>query len=388
MLDGRDRLGPQDLVEVLKTYRDLLRLHQDRINRLNVYPVPDGDTGTNLALTMESVVKEVEANPRTDMAGLADALSHGSLMGARGNSGVILSQILRGIADGVRPLEAVDGATLTESLVRAREGAYKAVQNPVEGTILTVMSAAAAGATEAHAGGVATLAQVVQSATTNAADALERTPEMLPVLRAAGVVDSGGSGLLLLFYALLHVVTGAPLPEAPDEVVGGVPVARVAEVGMTGGRFEVMFLLEAPEEAMEGFRARWSAIGDSIAVVGGDGLYNCHVHTDDIGAAVEAAIEVGRPRSIRVTDLLEEVAEERWVRQAVGQHGGEAGTLAPGTAEPTNLEPATQPACAVVAVCSGSGIERIFRSLGVSGVVSGGRSMNPSLAEVLAAVEA
>jgi len=380
-----DRLGADDLRQVVSGFRDALRSHQDGINRLNVYPVPDGDTGTNMALTMESVVAELEGADLApdDLAGTCKAIGHGSLMGARGNSGVILSQILRGFTQVVAAAEVVDGAAYAEALTAAAKGAYEAVGNPVEGTILTVVREAAEGAT-ACATGTTELVAVVDAALAQGADALARTPTMLQVLADAGVVDSGGTGLLLFLHATLHVIDGRPVPEASvteaiadaGRVDALTALAQDAHAEGHGGiadlRYEVMYLLEAPDAAIPAFKGVWAGIGDSIVVVGGDGLFNCHIHTDDIGASIEAAIEIGKPSKIRVTDLLEEVEEERWVREAEEE---------PAAA----LDPVTT---AVVAIATGEGIKRIFQSLGVQQVITGGQSMNPSTAQILEAVEA
>jgi DAK2 domain fusion protein YloV len=377
-----ERLTAADLADVVVAYRDALRAHQELINRLNVFPVPDGDTGTNMALTLESVVREVTETGAQDMPAVAQAISHGSLMGARGNSGVILSQLLRGLADTVRDVDGstdgFDASVLVDGLGRATRGAYQAVQQPMEGTILTVAKAASDAASAAPEG--SGLGEVLERARQGASDALARTPELLPVLKSAGVVDAGGAGYLLLFDAFLHVADGRPLPEPPAERPDGATVVRSPDgpgdaQGDGGLRYEVMYFLEAPDESIPSFREVWAGLGDSIVVVGGDGLWNCHIHTDDIGAAIEAAIEAGRPRRIRVSDLWEQVEEERWVREA----GGDTDEL--GDAElPVK--------CAVVAVCTGEGIRRIFRSLGVHHVVSGGQSMNPSTADLLAAIAA
>jgi DAK2 domain fusion protein YloV len=394
-----DRLAASDLAAVMAAFRDGLRAHQAYINRLNVYPVPDGDTGTNMALTAESVVQEIErrtegADPTQaagadrldpDLPTVAQAISYGSLMGARGNSGVILSQILRGLFAPAADQEALDAAHLVEGLQRAADGAYSAVQTPVEGTMLTVIRAAADGAAEAGASdpGGPSLLPVLDGAHRSAQAALDRTPELLPVLKSAGVVDSGGAGLLLLFDAFLLVAAGRPLPAPPAPPPGAGSHARAAAGGASSEdheaagdlRYEVMYLLTAPDELIPAFREVWAGIGDSIVVVGGGGMWNCHIHTDDIGAAIEAALEAGRPREIRVTDLFEQVEEESWVRAAVGT---EAAAEVP-------EEPVF---CAVVAVCTGEGIGRIFRSLGVHHVVHGGQSMNPSTADILQAIEA
>ncbi len=368
-----EHLGAGDLRAVVTAYRDALKAHREAINDLNVYPVPDGDTGTNMALTLESVVAELEGAGQS-MASVCDAVARGSLMGARGNSGVILSQILRGLTSVLRDAERADGEVVARALKAAAEGAYQAVGRPVEGTILTVVREAAEAAAGARAD--AALVEVLDAARAEGLASLGRTPELLDVLRQAGVVDAGGSGFLLLLDAVLSVVDGRPLPEP-----AAVPVGRSAahppapsDVETPGGpRYEVMFLLEAPDEAVPALRTAWEAIGDSIAVVGGEGIWNCHVHTDDIGAAVEAGIDAGRPRQIRVTDLAGQVQEQGWVDRA---------------AAPASERPAVAGTTAVVAVASGEGLHRLFRSLGATEVVAGGQSMNPSTAELLDAVEA
>ena len=215
-------LGADDLRAVMGGYRDALRLHQTDINRLNVYPVPDGDTGTNMALTLEAVVSELEGvEAGAGLAAVCKAIGHGSLMGARGNSGVILSQLLRGMGERMAAAgeDGVPPRLLVEAMTHASDLARRAVVRPVEGTILTVAAAAAAGG--AAAADDASLLGVVESARAEAADALARTPEMLPVLAQAGVVDAGGAGFLLLLDAFLLVLDGRPLPEpsgapAPD----------------------------------------------------------------------------------------------------------------------------------------------------------------------------
>ncbi len=382
-------LGADDLRAVMGGYRDALRLHQVDINRLNVYPVPDGDTGTNMALTLEAVVSELEGiESGAGLAAVCRAIGHGSLMGARGNSGVILSQLLRGMSERMAAAgeTGVGPDVLVDAIGHASELARRAVVRPVEGTILTVAAAAAAGA--ANGSG---LLGVVESARGEAADALARTPEMLPVLAQAGVVDAGGTGYLLLLDAFLLVLDGRPLPEpsgvpAPDlsALSGSWAAGEPGPNGAAGGehavgdlRYEVMYFLSAPDDSVEAFKEVWAGIGDSIVVVGGDGLWNCHIHTDDVGAAIEAGVDAGRPHRIRVTDLDEQVEEERWVRESVGAPG--AGPSSEGTGPP--------PTTSVVAVVSGDGIGRIFRSLGVHHLVVGGQTMNPATADLVKAVE-
>ena len=357
----------------MAAFADALVSHRAGINRLNVYPVPDGDTGTNMSLTLASVMAEVDqADPRT-MAELCTALAHGSLMGARGNSGVILSQIVRGMCGVLREHDTVDAPVLADALDAAAAAAYGAVMRPVEGTILTVMRELA-GAAVAAAGRGADLLGVAEAAWTRGHEALAHTPELLAVLRDAGVVDAGGAGLLLFCDALLSVIDGRPLPVPPvgadDQPLAMVSVAAAPDVASL--RYEVMFFLHATDDSLAAFKDAWMRIGDSIVVVGDNGTYNCHVHTNDIGAAVEAGIAAGRPSKIRVTDLFEEVEEREWVRAAAVAPAAVAARVTTG----------------VVAVGVGDGIVALFRSLGVHEIVTGGQSMNPSTADLLAAVEA
>jgi DAK2 domain fusion protein YloV len=380
-----DTLHAEELCRVIGTFRDGLRSHQQLINRLNVYPVPDGDTGTNMALTLESVASELDGLASPDMTAACKAIAHGSLMGARGNSGVILSQLLRGLSDG---LDAPGGRPgpmeLAAALVTADVLAREAVMRPVEGTILTVARGAAEGARAAADAG-ATLVGVAEAARSGAMEALELTPTLLPVLAQAGVVDAGGTGYVLLFDALLTVLDGRDMPTPPDlpelgsgsEPGVGYGGSSDADAALAGLRYEVMYLLEAPDETIPAFKEVWAGLGDSIVVVGGDGLWNCHIHTDEVGPAIEASLDAGRPRSIRVTDLLEEVEEERWVREAAGDVDS----------GPSDAPLGPTPVTSVVAVASGDGIGRIFRSLGVQRLIAGGQSMNPSIAELVEAVD-
>jgi DAK2 domain fusion protein YloV len=383
-----ERFDADALRSTVATYRDLLKAHADRLNRLNVYPVPDGDTGTNMARTLDAVVEELDG-AGTDLAATCAAVSHGSLMGARGNSGVILSQVLRGIAGTLGHTGDGSASTFGAALTAASTAAYQAVLKPIEGTILTVVRASAdAGAAVADEPS-ASVTDVLRAAREAAATALERTPELLPVLRDAGVVDAGGAGYLLLLDAALHVVAGDPLPEAaaaadgPSPAQLGTAAHRAAHDAGPGGvdvselRYEVMYFLDLDDERIDAFKQGWGEIGDSIVVVGGDGLWNCHVHTNDIGAAIETALTLdGRPSRIRVTDLFEEVAEEHAAREAAVRGG-------PRAAVGGGLPPVT---CAVVAVASGDGLVELFAALGVQGVVTGGQTLNPSTAELLDAV--
>lgn len=366
-----DELGPSQIIEVLHTYARALRERRKGIDKLNVYPVPDGDTGTNMSLTMQSVLTELKAAAHDDMHAIATAVSKGATLGARGNSGAILAQVLRGIAETVKEKSSVGPNDLAEALERARSASYQAVLKPVEGTILTVVSAASAAAqksaTEGHK-----LRDQLHHVHQAAADALARTPELLPVLKQAGVVDAGGSGFMLLVDALRYVATGEPLPGAKDDLDEvHEPDIHDLHSEISELRYEVMFLLDAADERIPEFRAAWAAMGDSIVVVGGDGMWNCHIHADDIGPTIEAAIAIGRPHQIRITDLQE---------QAQHVHGEDW------THDGAEYQESHFENVSVVAVISGNGMRAAFRSLGVSQIVSGGQSMNPSVGELLDAV--
>ena len=393
-----EQLGPDALRHTLVTFRDTMKRHQADINKLNVYPVPDGDTGTNMARTLDAVVAELDKRPG-GLEPTCDAISHGSLMGARGNSGVILSQILRGLASTFKSARELGAPKVAEALKAASAAAYESVLKPIEGTILTVVRETADAATRAASDG-ATLAAMLRVARAAGRESLAKTPEMLPVLKDAGVVDAGGAGFLLFLDSALHVVDGEPLPE-PENIAGPntEQLIAVAKRGTGDGtvdvselRYEVMFLLEIDDTKSRAFMQKWGEIGDSIVVVGGDGLYNCHVHTNDIGAAIEAPIALGgRPHQIRVTDLFEEVAEEHEKREAALAAPADSGALGAGAGrgKPSFKTHAALPevTCAVVAVASGDGIAELFGNLGVHGVVTGGQTLNPSTQELLDAVE-
>jgi DAK2 domain fusion protein YloV len=366
-------LKVQGLKNIMQRFHDRLHEHREALNRLNVYPVPDGDTGTNMALTVASVVDEVSGSET--MEELSTAIAHGSLMGARGNSGVILSQILRGLADTFRSADTVDTEQMVDAFDRASTAAYEAVMRPVEGTILTVLREAAEAAGDADTPEGEDLAGLLRRTYDRAEASLQNTPELLPVLKEAGVVDAGGAGFLLLMAAFLEEVTGEEtvLPAEIFKVVAGVIAEEsVGEYDISGLRYEVMYFLEAAPDAVELFKREWMEIGDSIVVVGGDGTYNCHIHTNDIGEAIEAGIRAGRPFRLQITDLLDQAETE-----AKHHH-------------PSAFEPLPAFAAAdigVVAVAVGDGIVEMFRQLGVQGVVVGGQTMNPSTEELLAAVE-
>ncbi len=342
---------------------DALAHHQDEIDELNVYPVPDGDTGTNLALTMRAAATAVSSDRSARVGDVLAALARGAVLGARGNSGVILAQILRGIADALAGEEACAAAALAAALRCGADLAYTAVAEPVEGTMLSVMAAAAdAAQAAADAGPDAddAIGAVSEAALTGAQAALARTPEQLPELARAGVVDAGGRGLVVVFEALCGVVTG----RAPS--VADVPARRprdrsvletARETGSDRYAYEVQYLLHADESAVECLKPILGSLGDSLVVVGtGESLWNVHVHVDDVGAAIEAGIDAGRPHRITVARF----ADQARAAAAEDERSG----------------------VAIVAVAPGEGLADVFRAEGVH-VVEGGPGDNPSTAEVL-----
>jgi DAK2 domain fusion protein YloV len=340
---------------VFRVYLRVLLDHREIINRLNVYPVPDEDTGTNLSLTVQSVVDHLRDTNGLEQ--VCDAIARGSLMGARGASGLILSQLLRTLANHLKDAGGVDGTTVSEGFVAAAADATGAVLTPVEGTILTVAREAAGAAVVAARQG-ADLAGVLLAARASAADTLAHTPEMLPALAKAGVVDAGGTGLVLLLDAFLNVVAGVPLP-SPE---GTLPT-RGRDVEPQEERFELVVLLDAREENLDLLRRTWQQLGnESTVVVGGEGTWVCHLHTNELERAVVAARAAGLMRSIRVTDLVEQV---ELLRQAVERPSVTTG---------------------LVAVVSGPGLEERFRTRGAV-LVRGGRSLDPSTELLLTAVE-
>ncbi|MFI8259004.1 MULTISPECIES: DAK2 domain-containing protein [unclassified Streptomyces] len=321
--------------EAVRTWSSLavaaLGRAREDIDAINVYPVADADTGTNLYLTAESADRALAEALGTPPAGVSEttadatlseavrAYAHGALIGARGNSGTILAQLLRGVADvlGDEPAGRGPGRLLAEALTRAAEEAYRAVAHPVEGTMLTVAAAAAARAAEAAGAAAGTAADVALAAYDGARAALADTPGQLAELGRAGVVDAGGCGLVAVLGALSQALSGRP--PAAEAVRGrAVPVPRPpqpCDADEHGGpAYEVIYLLEAAEPAVAELRGRLDGLGDSLVVVGGDGLWNVHVHVDDPGAAVEAGVVAGRPYRIRITHFGDERRRARGER--------------------------------------------------------------------------
>jgi DAK2 domain fusion protein YloV len=332
------------------------------IDELNVYPVPDGDTGTNLHLTLEAAVLALGQLPDGAAPGeTLGALSRGALLGARGNSGVILSQVLRGMAETAGDRDRLDPATWATALGEGSEAAYAAVADPVEGTMLTVAREAARAAAQYADGD---LAAVVVAAADAARAALARTPEQLEVLRLAGVVDAGGRGVCVLLDALVEVVTGTAVPQsgASATATGAASaLERFHGSPHEGPAYEVMYLLDAPQTAIPALRSALSELGDALVVVGGEPTWNVHVHVDDVGLAIEAGVEAGRPHRIRVTSFRDAARAEALALPDEGR--------------------------GVVSVVAGQGLGALFETAGAT-VVPGGPGRRASTGEILAGVRA
>ena len=347
---------------------------REEIDALNVYPVPDGDTGTNLFLTLESarnsMLDLVEADPGCDLRTALAAYSRGALLGARGNSGVIMSQLVGALLKRISRSGPGDRSAnvFAEGMQQATEASYAAVGDPVEGTILSVARAAGEAAMGTALVPEHRLGHVIRAAAQAAREALERTPEQLKTLRDAGVVDAGGRGLCVVLDAAETAVTGKWSVERPPSLgVHAIPVPLPTDdLRPDGPAYEVMYLLDADDEAVPALRRRLAPLGDSLVVVGGDGLWNVHVHVDDVGAAVEAGIEAGRPYRIRVTHFAEQVermAVAAEQRRAPGRKGRK-----------------------VVVVAAGEGLGRLFGEAGAVVVPEAGK--RPSTGQVLEAINA
>jgi len=362
-----------------------LEAAREEVDALNVYPVPDGDTGTNMYLTIaaardavETAVAEAGGPAECGVGPGLAALGRGALLGARGNSGVILSEMLRALARRLAEAGPEDraAAVMADGMRLAADAAYAAVGTPVEGTMLTVARAAAEAAGEVAVDPAARTRDVLTAAAAAAREALAATPQQLQVLADAGVVDAGGRGFSVVLDAAETALTGRVPPsvrtglgshQIPVPVLPPRPAAEVGGAGASGGdlsedgpSYEVMYLLDAPAERVPPLRERLAGLGDSLVVVGDEPLWNVHVHVDDVGAAIEAGIEAGRPHRIRVTHFAEQVAEQR---AATAPRSGRA----------------------VVTVAAGPGLAALFTEAGAV-VVEGGPGRRPSTGELLEAI--
>lgn len=372
--------------------------HKDEVNALNVYPVPDGDTGTNMGLTIKSAVKNL--NEDMTVKEICAAISRGALMGARGNSGVILSQILRGFTTSLQGEKEIDGTAIARALNKGVEIAYKSVLKPVEGTILTVSRKAAEAAMQCSEN-ESRLDVVLSSAVEAGKIALAQTPDLLPVLKEAGVVDAGGRGFLYILEGGLAAVKGEAIEINGDEslVVKDKTVAFSAEFQETDIKFHYCteLMIHNAKEDHEYVRKHITEVvdGDSLVCVGDEGIIKVHYHSNDPGKIISFALTIGELFDIKVENMKEQMAREAAEKRAMEYRGTSAADMADDLAvasedaiENSAESAAPKKKCAVVAVASGDGIADIFKGLGADGVISGGQTMNPSAEDILNAMAA
>lgn len=351
-----------------------LRTNQESVNALNVFPVPDGDTGTNMVLTLQAAIDEITDVSNNDVGTLAGKLAHGALMGARGNSGVILSQIWRGFSKGIEKCQNLNGADLVEGLKQARDTAYKGVVKPVEGTILTVCKDMAL-AGEQHLKETEDPYQLLKLITEAAKVSVDYTPELLDVLKEAGVVDAGGKGLMIIFEGMVRFVEGEPLDIEPVHVkplsmIGQQEAMNSAEPGQD---YEVIVDFEPHEPlVLESFYEDLEKIGTSIQVGEGDGMYRMHIHvpTDKRYEPIDYTMTLGTISKVHIENLM--------IQMGPGAGAKE---------EPIKLANVGPDDIALITISPGIGFSRIFASLGAAAIVGGGQTMNPSTQEILEAFE-
>ena len=359
-----------------------LEAKKEFINELNVFPVPDGDTGTNMTLTIMSAAKEVQSLENADMLTIAKAISSGSLRGARGNSGVILSQLLRGFTKEIREHKEIDAVILAKACERATATAYKAVMKPKEGTILTVAKGISRKAEEL-AETTEDLEVFIPEVIKYAEEVLAQTPEMLPVIKEAGVVDSGGQGLLEVIHGAYDAFLGKEIDYAAIEASGGtkmVKPSQQAEADIKFGyctEFIIMTEKEFTDKNEAEFKAYLESIGDSIVCVADDDIVKIHVHTNDPGLAIQKALTYGQLSRMKIDNMREE-HQEKLIKDAEKAAAQQA-------SEKKKKEP--RKPVGFIAVSIGEGMNGIFRELGADYIIEGGQTMNPSTDDMLSAID-
>lgn len=360
-----------------------LEANKEWINELNVFPVPDGDTGTNMTLTILSAAKEVSAVADPDMQSLAKAISSGSLRGARGNSGVILSQLFRGFTKEIANHDVINAEVLAAAATRAVDTAYKAVMKPKEGTILTVAKGACEKANEVAAQ-TEDLEEIIAKTIEHAEYVLSQTPEMLPVLKQAGVVDSGGQGLVVVLKGAFDAFLGKEVDfDITPVSSGSVQVGEVSveEADIKFGyctEFIVMLEKEFTAKDEQEFKAFLESIGDSIVCVADDEIVKIHVHTNDPGLAIQKGLSYGSLTRMKIDNMREE-HHERVIKEAEKQAAAQK------EAEKKAAEPAKE--FGFISVSAGSGLSEIFKGLGADYIIEGGQTMNPSTEDMLKAID-
>ena len=366
-----------------------IEANKETINELNVFPVPDGDTGTNMSLTIMSAAKEVMGLPDRNMKDLAKAISSGSLRGARGNSGVILSQLLRGFTKAIREEQEIDTALLAAACQRARDTAYKAVMKPKEGTILTVASGIAEKAAQ-MAEETDDLEVFIPAVLAYAEEVLEKTPEMLPVLKEAGVVDSGGQGLIEVIKGAYAAFQGKEIDRQAIAPATGSAVTKINMQDTADIKFgyctEFIILTEKEftDEDEHAFKEYLSSIGDSIVCVADDDVVKVHVHTNDPGLAIQKALTFGQLSRMKIDNMREE-HQEKLIRDAEKVAAQQAADDAKKEQEKKASEP--RKAMGFITVSIGQGLNEIFNELGADYIIEGGQTMNPSTEDMLNAID-
>ena len=362
---------------------------KEYINELNVFPVPDGDTGTNMSLTIMAAAKEVTALEKSDIKDLAKAISSGSLRGARGNSGVILSQLLRGFTKSIREEKQIDVQGLAAACARARDTAYKAVMKPKEGTILTVASGIAEKAAE-MAAETDDLEVFLPAVIEHAEEVLKKTPDMLPVLKEAGVVDSGGQGLLEVIKGAYDAFLGKEIDYSAIQPGAGVQVTKINAQDTADIKFgyctEFIILTEKEftDAQKKDFKGYLSSIGDSIVCVADDDVVKVHVHTNDPGLAIQRALTYGQLSRMKIDNMREE-HQEKLIKDAEKLAAKDAGMKMPDDRKKQPDEP--RKPMGFIAVSIGEGMNEIFKELGVDYIIEGGQTMNPSTEDMLNAID-
>lgn len=363
-----------------------LEAKKEWINELNVFPVPDGDTGTNMSMTIMSAAREVSALDNPDMKSLCKAISSGSLRGARGNSGVILSQLLRGFTKGVAEYDEIDVMILSEALQKAVDTAYKAVMKPKEGTILTVAKAGAHRALEL-AEETDDLVYFVSEVIKEADRMLQKTPDMLPVLKQAGVVDSGGQGLVEVLKGANDALLGKEIDYTIEGAASAGTVTKITPQAEADIKFgyctEFIIMLNKPmtDKQERDFKSYLESIGDSIVVVADDEITKVHVHTNDPGLAIQRALTYGALSRMKIDNMREE-HQEKLIKDAekLAEKQKEEEKVAPKADEPRKD-------MGFISVSIGEGMNEIFRGLGVDYIIEGGQTMNPSTEDMLSAID-
>ncbi|HPP30865.1 MAG TPA: DAK2 domain-containing protein [Soehngenia sp.] len=364
------------LKAALEASYNYLDKNKEIVNALNVFPVPDGDTGTNMSLTMRSAINNIEKVTENDASKIIQAASQGSLMGARGNSGVILSQLFRGFSIGVNDKKEIDAQIVALAMKKASETAYKAVMKPTEGTILTIARECGEYALEI-CNSVKDINELIELVISHGNEVLAKTPDMLPVLKQANVVDAGGKGLLMLMTGALEFLSG----DVTTIVEKSISIPTVSDVSLKRQRIDTddikfgyctEFIIVTNHQDIDGFRDKLSFYGDSLLVVGADGVIKVHIHTNNPGEVLEKALQLGELRDIKI-DNMRYQHEEILLKDELRKK------------EANKDEPVKK--YYIISVSTGKGLNELFKSLNVDYIITGGQTMNPSIEDILSAIE-